>query len=441
MSLIIFPPSTAQALSLTSRVARFMAQLVSFSHERLQRFGKEAAERAKRREKFPQSAVLTCEYLGVPIGDGRFDAACAATTDASFAFEWRVKACGYEAAHVTTVRCDNLAGRGVSFPPGWHVALQNLDLDEYVAKEVERVIARSKVLNARCHLLGRAQRTCVADMQHTPGALVVIDRVEHVLCAHIVDDEWFAHRGSFDGEVFCEETPLRPQDLIQVRITTACMEPSRRKSISTHLHVGQLRDFIGNKPCDFDVLVAVATYRAETLRSQRQTREIDLPAAAQKFERNPFAWTEADAQLWSLLLVARWSWQTRGSEREAFITVRLHNLRQQGLPEPPDIGDRDYRLWRDLEQVAARETMQRKAPCKYLGMLKGERFEPDPAKWNENEFPSGRKTQAAVHFEWQHVAQGAAPNRAKFFVNDLVAKGRCVPWNSLSQNSPSRVSQ
>ena len=50
-----------------------MAQLVSFSHERLQRFGKEAAERAKRKEKFPQSAVLTCEYLGVPIGDGRFD--------------------------------------------------------------------------------------------------------------------------------------------------------------------------------------------------------------------------------------------------------------------------------------------------------------------------------------------------------------------------------
>ena len=66
MSLIIFPASTAQALSLTSRVARFMAQLVSFSHERLQRFGKEAAERAKRKEKFPQSAVLTCEYLGVP---------------------------------------------------------------------------------------------------------------------------------------------------------------------------------------------------------------------------------------------------------------------------------------------------------------------------------------------------------------------------------------
>lgn len=88
-----------------------MAQLVSFSHERLQRFGKEAAERAKRKEKFPQSAVLTCEYLGVPIGDGRFDATCASTTDASFAFEWRVKACGYEAAHVTTVRCDHLAGR------------------------------------------------------------------------------------------------------------------------------------------------------------------------------------------------------------------------------------------------------------------------------------------------------------------------------------------
>ena len=51
MSLIIFPASTAQALSLTSRVARFMAQLVSFSYGRLQRFGREAAERDKRKEK------------------------------------------------------------------------------------------------------------------------------------------------------------------------------------------------------------------------------------------------------------------------------------------------------------------------------------------------------------------------------------------------------
>ena len=412
-----------------------MAQLVSFSHERLHRFGKEAAERAKRKEKFPQSAVLTCEYLGVPIGEGRFDAACAATTDASFAFEWRVKACGYEAAHVTTVRCDHLAGRGVSFPPGWHVALQNLDLDEYVAKEVERVIARSKVPNARCHLLGRAQRTCVADLQHTPGAFVVIDRVEHVLCAHIVDDEWFAHRGSFDGEVFCEETPLRPQDLIHVRITTACMEPPRRKRIPTHLHVGQLRDFIGKKPCDFDVLVAVATYRAETIRSQRQTREIDLSAATRKFERNPFAWTEADSQLWNLVLVARWSWQTRGAEREAFITVRLHKLRQRGLPGPPDIGDRDYRLWRDLEQVAASETTQRKAPCKYLGQRTGERFEPDPAKWNVIECPDGWKAHAKVWFEWLYVSQGSAPYRSSCRADDVVTSGRFVPWNPLSQIS------
>ena len=80
-----------------------MAQLVSFSHERLQRFGKEAAERAKRREKFPQSAVLTCEYLGVPVGAGRFDAACAAITNASLAFEWRVKTGGFQA-----VWCDHM---------------------------------------------------------------------------------------------------------------------------------------------------------------------------------------------------------------------------------------------------------------------------------------------------------------------------------------------
>ena len=227
---------------MTSRVARSMAQLVSFSHERLQRFGMEAAEKAKRKEKkLAHSVALTCEYVGVPVGEGRFEATARATTNVSFAFEWRVKAGGFEATCAITVRCDNLAGRGVPFPQGRRVALQNLDLDEQVAKGVERVIARSKIPYVRCDLLGRPHHTSVVTAESTQGSLVMIDHVEHVLCAHILDDNWFVHRGSFDRDMFCEESPLRPADLVQARITTACMEPPRRKRILSHLHVGQLR--------------------------------------------------------------------------------------------------------------------------------------------------------------------------------------------------------
>ena len=93
-----------------------MAQLASFSHERLQRFGKEAAERARRKEKLAHSVLLTCEYIGIPVGGGRYDTASAATANVRFAFEWHAKVGSIDATRVTTVRCGHLAGRGVPFP-------------------------------------------------------------------------------------------------------------------------------------------------------------------------------------------------------------------------------------------------------------------------------------------------------------------------------------
>ena len=70
-----------------------------------------------------------------------------------------------------------------------------------------------------------------------------------------------------------------------------------------------------------------------------------------------------------------------------FVSVRLDNLRDRGPPEPPDFGDTDYRLQRNLEQVAANEAIRRKAPCKYLGLLSEGRFYPDPAKWTDHQYP------------------------------------------------------
>ena len=172
------------------------------------------------------------------------------------------------------------------------------------------------------------------------------------------------------------------------------------------------------------------------MRAQKQLSEFDQSAAMRKFDRSPFAWAETDTQLWNTTLVACWSWQTRGVEREAFTTVRLDSLRNSGLPSPTDIGDMDYKLWRDLELVAANESMDRKAPCKYLGQLSARgRFEPDPSKWNVSESSEGRKSHAKVHFEWQHVFQGRAPFRVVCRANDLLANGRRVPRNPLGQNS------
>ena len=99
--------------------------------------------------------TLSCEYLGVSVGDGRFDASAMAQANLNVGFEWRVKANAYEHTQIKTVRCDNLASRGVPFPQSWRTALQSTDLDDIVSKTVDRVIAQSGSNGIRCHLLGR----------------------------------------------------------------------------------------------------------------------------------------------------------------------------------------------------------------------------------------------------------------------------------------------
>ena len=46
----------------------------------------------KRKEKLAHSVSLSCEYVGICIGEGKFDASSAAMSSRSVGFEWRVKA-------------------------------------------------------------------------------------------------------------------------------------------------------------------------------------------------------------------------------------------------------------------------------------------------------------------------------------------------------------
>jgi hypothetical protein len=148
----------------------------------------------------------------------------------------------------------------VPFPKGWATALQHLDLDGIVNKTVERVITQSKVQGVCCQLLGRPQRAHTLDADDTKGALVMINGIEHVLCAQDVGEQWLVHRGSFVGVGISEQKPLRPEDLILVDISATHAEPLLRKRVWSHLHVGQLREYVEKYPCDFDILTAIATY-------------------------------------------------------------------------------------------------------------------------------------------------------------------------------------
>ena len=411
-----------------------MAPEASLSVERLQRFGLEAVRKVRRKEQVAYSVTLSCEYLGVSVGEGRFDASSMAQANLNVGFEWLVKANAYEHTHIVTVRCDNLASRGVTFPLCWRMALQSLDLDDIVSKTVERVIAQSGSHGVRCQLLGRPPPAQLSE-DSTTGAFATFNGFEHVLCAHILGEQWLAHRGNIDECGQIEEGPLRESDLVSVDLSASQSEQRPRKRIRPHLHTGQIQDIIQASPRDFDVLVAFAAFRAEVVRAQLQGRSFDKAAALCNFERNPFVWAEAEGHHWNITVIALWTWHARGAERRELVSVRLDNLRNQGLPVP-DVGDENFKLMTNLEQVATSEAVQRRAPCRYLGLSTQGRYEPDPSRWPQQACPDGKKTHASVHFEWQHVLRGSAPHRVECRAHDVVNNGRPVPWNPLSPTSP-----
>ena len=74
-----------------------MASQASFSVERLQRFGSEAARKQRRKQEIGHAATFACEYLGVSTREACFDAALDAKARSRVGFEWRVTAGAFEA--------------------------------------------------------------------------------------------------------------------------------------------------------------------------------------------------------------------------------------------------------------------------------------------------------------------------------------------------------
>ena len=366
-----------------------MASPASYSVERLQLIGTEEAEKVRRLLP-PTSVTLTCEYLGIVTADGSFDIHATTRADSELKFRWRAATKNYKQTRDVPVRCNNIGARGVPPPAGWKTALQNLDLDTIVKECVERVSSESKMPGIQCRLLGRPVPVVpTTDGSNYPGQIITLNSIEYVLCAHVHDAKWLVHRGSFEDENLRKTTPLHEQDLILMDVNKDYEEQPSKKRVRHHLHTGQLQEIITQSPRACEALAAIAAYRAEELRAGIENRELDEGAATCRFEKNPFRWTDMDGRLWDLTMVALWTWQTRGTERKVFVDVRLDNLRERGVPVP-DVGDTDFKLWRNLEDVATHEGEARKAPCKYLGfLLSSGRYEPDSSKWPSHQCPNG----------------------------------------------------
>lgn len=70
-----------------------------------------------------------------------------------------------------------------------------------------------------CKALGVCEKASPAEVgEHQPGATVLLagdgHRMAHLLCAHIDEDTWLCHRGSFEDGKLNETDPLHEHDLV-----------------------------------------------------------------------------------------------------------------------------------------------------------------------------------------------------------------------------------
>lgn len=385
------------------------------------------------------------------LDDGGFDLQARAKNDTSVAFEWCAQGAGFHEKCVVRVRGETAARRSIQFPEQWRTALKCQNLTRIVEKGIRNAYAQCAVADLECEVLGQPKEAPLPPPEATlvRGARVVLQsggaKLEYLLCAHVREDVWFCHRGSFVDDRFDPENPFDETDLVLKDIQHDAEEaedPQPRKRVRVHLHVGQLRAAALKWPAAWDRLVAIACWRAEELRAADQHRPFDQVAAFAGYEGNPWKWCTEKRRI-QVQVAALWSWRAGAWQRQ-IVHVRLDNLLERcGVPTPPGLREADGDLQRRLESVAVAETTHGKAPCKYLGLHIGAQcFEPDPSLWPSRYYPASLgKMKATVCFEWLFVSRdgGQTPHRVTTCVHNLLHHKRNVPGHPLKASAPSRL--
>ena len=154
-------------------------------------------------------------------------------------------------------------------PASWKTSLRCLSLPD-LAEKSAHVAREGGVREARCVVLGQPKPSPLPEPGAAlqPGAVVLLgQRIEHLLCAHVEGDLWLCHFGSFD-EIWLDPfdyTALCQKDLVRDAPEEGSSMP--RKRLRPRLRPGQLRELALSRSQDWDRLVAVATWKAEELRA------------------------------------------------------------------------------------------------------------------------------------------------------------------------------
>ncbi len=130
-----------------------------------------AVESATKMKGLLQSGDLTCEYMH----DEEHET-IKGVDDVKF--RWYIETTGYSDTYEMTLKCNNVAERGVKFPDRWRTALKYLKLHDHVRECTENVMEFG-VSNVKCELLGQAKHQCDDRIGKTVALNIHGSRVVH----------------------------------------------------------------------------------------------------------------------------------------------------------------------------------------------------------------------------------------------------------------------
>jgi len=407
--------------------------------ERLHAAARSSAARVQVRTDGPD---LSCSYIGVLQEDEECYAPDTRVYNRSdIGFEWRAHSDSVEEALVVRTRFDHAVTRGVKPPVGWERAA-SIDLPDLTEKSDAKLLAANDLTEVHCKVLGILKTAPASTRQpFAVGATVTLEhrsgaRLAYILAAHIRDDKWFAHRGSFTEHMMLDDNiPFRKEDLVVVDVLRdAIEEPPRKVRAPVHVREVTLRETAVGRAENWSLCVAHAHFRAEELTAHELGRDADDGAvAAQCFDASPWHWG-ASEKVWVLC-----RWTSRSGVRSSVLyETRIDHMLARGIPGPAEMQVDDIMLFETLRGIADLEQSRTKVPCKYLGWDSGASFAQHPKDWPAD---GDRKSHRNIVFEWTGVVQCAnqRPLRTSVRANNLINTERCIGANPLGRDAPSNL--
>ena len=338
-------------------------------------------------------------------------------------FNWVIDANGDVHESEVSVRADHAAERGVPLPHNWCNPLRSMSL-LYWAKEAGHTLtieSGDSVSELSCSLAGVPKPCRVhSDSEFNPGTILPLrarsyGRMNFVLCAHIDGSKWYCHAGvSGDSESgistngCLDETGLVVKDIVE----EGCGDERPAKRIKPHARSSQLRELFNSSPAAWQMLVAIATVKAEYQRAKLHGRDADWNVALDGFEPSPWRWEVVEGWASQVEVCFLWTWHDDCDATYSYelTTQRLHHLlSRSNVPPPSALHLSDSVIQTRLEAAAQATQRRTLCPCRFLGVWDGRKYQPDPAYWDCAQARS--KTKPIVYYWWPHITVGPKKKR------------------------------